>query len=340
MKQAVLTKPGTFEIEEAERPEPGPGQVLVRMRATGVCGSDLHFYRGEFPVPPRFVLGHECAGEVAALGEGVTGFEVGDRCALELFTVCLTCAHCRTGNYQLCASRQANGLNTAGGLREYMTLPPYALYKLPPEVDFGLAALCEPLAVSVHGLRRADLRFGERVAVLGAGTIGLTAVAAAKAMGASYVACSARHPHQKEMAERLGADAVFPDSNEGIGQMNAALGGADVVVETVGGTADTLAQSFVLVVPGGRIAVLGAFTKPVQLHPIMFFVKEPTVLGANCYGRPGRWSDYEVAIEIMRQRAEAMRQLITHRFPLEEVAAAYATAADKSSGAIKVQVTQ
>lgn len=338
MKQAVLTQPGTFEIEEASQPEPGPGEVLVRVRATGVCGSDLHFYRGEFPVPPRFVLGHECAGEVAALGDGVTGLEVGDRCALELFRVCLTCAYCRTGNYQLCPSRQANGLNAPGGLREYMTLPPYALYRLPPDVDFGLGALCEPLAVSVHGLRRAHLSFGERVAVLGAGTIGLTAVAAAKAMGAAYVACSARHPHQRAMAERLGADAVFPDGADGIAAMNAATGGADVVVETVGGTADTLAQSFVLVAPGGRIAVLGAFTKPVQLHPIMFFVKEPTVLGANCYGRPGRWSDYDVAIEILRQQGEAMRQMITHRFSLDDVAAAYATAADKRSGAIKVQV--
>ncbi len=308
------------------------------MRNVGVCGSDLHFYRGNFPVPPGFVLGHECAGEVAALGDGVTGFAPGDRVALELFTVCLTCPQCRSGNYHLCPSRKANGINCPGGLREYMTLPPYALYKLPDEVDFELGALCEPLAVAVHGLRLVDLKFGEKAGVLGAGTIGLLAVAAAKAMGASFVAATARHPHQKAMALAVGADAVFDATNEGVAQMAGALGGADVVVETVGGEADTLGHAMNLIGAGGRISVLGAFTKPVQLHPIMFLLKEARVVGSNCYGRPGRRSDYEIAIEIMRRNAERLRALITHRFPLEDVAQAYATADDKSSGAIKVTV--
>lgn len=338
MRQAVIAAPGTFELQDAQAPTPAAGEVLVRVRKVGVCGSDLHFYRGEFPVPPNFVLGHECAGEVAALGDGVTGFEAGDAVALELFTVCLTCVQCRSGNYHLCPSRKANGLNIPGGLLEYMALPQYALYRLPSEIDFELGALTEPLAVAVHGLRLVDLRFGERVAVLGAGTIGLMAVAAAKAMGATYVAATARHPHQKAMAEAVGADAVFSDAADGIGQMTAATGGADVVVETVGGHADTLGQAFTVVAPGGRISVLGAFTQPVQIHPIMFFLKEPRVVGSNCYGRPGRRSDYEIAIEIMRRNAGTLRRCITHRFPLERVADAFAIADDKKSGAIKVQI--
>src|SRR5581483_2792209 len=201
------------------------------------------------------------------------------------------------GNYHLCPRRKANGLNINGGLSEYLALPHYALYKLPPEVDCELGALCEPLAVGVHGLRLVDLRFGDRVAILGAGTIGLLAIVAAKEMGATYVAATARHPHQKAMAEAL-------------------------------------------VAPGGRISVLGAFTAPVQLHPIMFFIKEPRVVGSNCYGRPGRRSDYELAIEIMRRNAERLRPLVTHRFALEDVAQAFATADDKQSGAIKVHVVQ
>lgn len=339
MKQAIVAGPGKFEIQDAEVPVASAGEVLVRVRSVGVCGSDLHFYRGEFPVAPGFVLGHECAGEVEVLGEGVTGFAKGDRVALEVFTVCLTCVQCRSGNYHLCPSRKANGLNMPGGLREYMVVPSYALYALPPEVDCELGALTEPLAVTVHGLRLVDLRFGDRVAVLGAGTIGLMAVAAAKAMGATYVACTARHPHQKAMAEALGADAVFSDSAEGIGQIAKATGGADVVVETVGGHAETLGQALTVVGLRGRISVLGAFTQPVQIHPIMFFLKEPTVVGSNCYGRPGRQSDYEIAIEIMRRNAESLRRCITHRFALEDVADAYATADDKKSGAIKVQVS-
>jgi 2-desacetyl-2-hydroxyethyl bacteriochlorophyllide A dehydrogenase len=338
MRQASIAGPRAFELSDVDVPAPAPGQVLIRVRSVGVCGSDLHFYRGEFPVPPGFVLGHECAGEVEVLGEGVTGFAKGDRVALELFDVCLKCVQCRSGNYHLCPSRKANGLNIPGGLREFMPVSSYALYKLPPEVDCELGALSEPLAVAVHGLRLVDIRFGDRVAVLGAGTIGLMAIAAARAMGATYIAATARHPHQKAMAEALGADAVFGDDPASIGEIARASGGADVVVETVGGHANTLADALTVVGLGGRISVLGAFTQPVQIHPIMFFVKEPTVVGSNCYGRPGRRSDYELAIEIMRRNAESLRRCITHRYSLEDIAQAYTTADDKTSGAIKVQI--
>jgi 2-desacetyl-2-hydroxyethyl bacteriochlorophyllide A dehydrogenase len=338
MKAALLNGPRTFAIRDVEQPHPGPGEALVRMRSVGVCGSDLHFYRGEFPLPPGFILGHECCGEVVALGDGVAGFSVGDRVALELFKVCLTCTKCRTGEYQHCPSRKAFGLNAPGGLQEYLVVPAYTMYRLPDEIEFALGALLEPLTVNVHGMRLVDLRFGDRVAVLGAGTIGLMGVAAARAMGATYVAATARHQHQKEMALALGADAVFDATAAGIGKMNAAVGGADVVVETVGGHADTLAHALTLVAVGGRISVLGAFTQPVQIHPIMFFLKEPRIVGSNCYGRGGRLSDYELSIEIMRRQPDLFRRAITHEFGIDDVAQAYATADDKSSGAIKVQV--
>lgn len=339
MKAAVFAGARKFEIQDMEQPQPGPGEALIRMRNVGVCGSDLHFFRGEFPLPPGFILGHECSGEVAALGDGVSGFQIGEAVALELFSVCLTCAHCRSGNYQHCASRKANGLNAPGGLRQYITTPTYTMYKLPPEVDFELGALIEPLTVNVHGLRLVDLRFGERVAILGAGTIGLTGIVAARAMGATWIGVTARHPQQKQMALALGADEVFDSSDEGVAQLAKASAGADVVVETVGGHADTLAQAINVVGIGGRISVLGAFTAPVQLHPIMFFLKEMKIVGSNCYGRGGRRSDYELSLEIMRRNADPLRKLITHRFPLEAVAEAYATADDKSSGAIKVTIT-
>ena len=339
MKAITYAGARSLEMKDVEQPPaPGPGEALVRVRSVGVCGSDLHFFRGEFPVPPGHILGHECAGEVAALGEGVTGFAAGDKVALELFTVCMACEQCRSGDYHLCPSRKANGLNAPGGLREYMTVPSYAMYKLPPEVDCELGALCEPLAVAVHGLRLVDLRFGERVAVLGAGTIGLMALAAAKAMGATWIGVTARHPHQRAMAEALGADAIFGDDAAAIAQLTAAAQGADVVVETVGGHANTLQEAMQVVGLSGRISVLGAFTQPVQVHPIFFFLKEVRIVGSNCYGRPGRRSDYELAIEIMRRNADSLRRVITHRFPLEQAMDAYATADDKSTGAIKVQV--
>jgi threonine dehydrogenase-like Zn-dependent dehydrogenase len=159
-------------------------------------------------------------------------------------------------------------------------------------------------------------------------------------MGATFIASTARYPQQREMATVMGADAVFDATNEGIGQMAKAVsGGYDVVVETVGGHAETLAQALQVVGIGGRISVLGAFSQPVTIHPIVFFMKEPKIVGSNCYGRPGRRSDYELGIEIMRRRPEEFRRLITHRFGLDDIATAYATADDKKSGAIKVTVT-
>jgi 2-desacetyl-2-hydroxyethyl bacteriochlorophyllide A dehydrogenase len=338
MKAAVLAGARSIEVREVDDQAPGPGEVLVRMRNVGICGSDLHFYRGEFPVAKDFIPGHECAGEVEALGDGVKGLQAGDRVAVEGFKVCLTCGFCRTGRYQHCPGRKAFGLNAPGGLREYQVLPAYTLYKLPDAIDFELGALLEPLTVSVHGLRLVDLRFGDRVAVLGSGTIGLTAIAAARAMGATHVAATARHPQQKAMAQALGADVVYDATNDGVAALAKDSGGVDVVVETVGGEAETLAQALQCVGIKGRISVLGAFTKPVQLHPIMLFLKEATIVGSNCYGRPDRMSDYEMSIEIMRRDPETLRRLITHRFRLDDIAKAYETADDKRTGAIKVTV--
>jgi 2-desacetyl-2-hydroxyethyl bacteriochlorophyllide A dehydrogenase len=340
MKAALLTAPRNIELTEVDDIAADAGEVLVRMCNVGICGSDLHFYRGEFPLPKGFVLGHECAGEVTAVGDGVKGFAPGDRVAVEGFKVCLTCAYCRSGRYQHCPERKAFGLNEHGGLREYQALPSYALYRLPDEIDFELGALLEPLTVSVHGLRLVDMRFGDRVCVLGSGAVGLTAVAAARAMGASFIASTARYPQQREMAAAMGADLVVEGTNEGIAAATKAAGGGfDVVVETVGGHAETLGQALQAVAINGRISVLGAFSQPVSIHPIMLFVKEPTIVGSNCYGRGGRQSDYELAIEIMRRRPEEFRRLITHRYGLDEIATAYATADDKSSGAIKVMVS-
>ena len=338
MKAALLAGRRRFEIADVDAPEPAPGEALVRVRSVGVCGSDLHFYRGEFPLPAGFCLGHEVSGEVEALGDGVNGFAKGDRVALELFTVCRSCAQCRSGNYHLCRSRKSNGIDMPGGLREYMTVPAYDLYKLPEAVDAELGSLVEPLAVNVHGLKLAGMQFGERVGVLGAGTIGLMAIAAARAMGAAHISVSARYPHQRVMANALGADAIFDANAAGAQQMAKSAGGADIVVETVGGSADTLAQALPLVAPRGRVCMLGVFTAPVQLHPLLLTLREATIVGSNCYNRTGAQSDYEIAIEIMRREGESLRSIITHRFPLASVAEAYETADDKKSGAIKVMV--
>lgn len=337
MRAAFVAGPRSFAVREVEAPAPGPGEALVRVRNCGICGSDLHFYRGDFPAPPDLVMGHEIAGEVAAVGAGVTGVREGDRVAVEPLVVCGSCAYCRSGSYQLCPERKLLGTFAAGGFAEYVRVPAVMLYPLPGDVPFELGALVEPVAVVVHGLRLVRLEGGERVLVLGGGTIGLVSAAVALALGASEALVAARHPHQRAAAERLGARALDAADS---GSLNAAAAAAppDVVVETVGGKADTLNQAVQLVRPGGRVSVLGLFTGPVQVNATLFLLKEVLAAGSITYGRPSVRSDFDVAVDVVRRMRDRLAGLITHRVPLEAIGEGFAIAADKSTGSIKVTV--
>lgn len=340
MRAAVISGPQRFEVQEIEAPEVQPGGVLVRVRNCGICGSDLHFYRGEYPAIPGLRLGHEIAGEVAAVGEGVTGLSTGQRVAIEPVEVCRECNFCRTGRYQLCPARKLLGTAAPGAFAEYVHVPAYIVHPLPDGVDFEVGALVEPLAVSVHGLRQVGLSVGERVAVLGSGTIGLMALVGARAMGASDVFMTARYPHQADAARALGADQVVEAGDNTVQELIAAFRGRlpEVVVETVGGHADTLNQAVTLAQPGGRVSMLGLFTGQVSLNATAAVLKEVLLLGGITYGRPGSRSDFEVALEIAARRAEDLRRLITHRVALADIEQGFATAADKSQRSIKVTV--
>ncbi len=340
MRAAVVAGPQRFEVKEIETPEVQPGRALVRVRNCGICGSDLHFYKGDFPVAPGMRLGHEIAGEVAALGESVAGLSVGQRVAIEPVEVCRECHFCRTGRYQLCADRKFLGTMLPGAFAEYIHVPAYTVHPLPDGIDFEVGALVEPLAVAVHGLRQVGLSFGERVAVLGAGTIGLMALVGARALGASDVFVTARYEHQAEAARALGADLVVQAGEGALQELSAAFGERfpEVVVETVGGHADTLNEAVTLAQAGGRVSILGIFSQRVNLNATVAVLKEVQLLGGITYGRPGSRSDFEVALEIARQRADDLRRVITHRVPLADIERGFATAADKSQRSIKVTV--
>ncbi|MCH8950495.1 MAG: zinc-binding dehydrogenase, partial [Chloroflexi bacterium] len=203
-----------------------------------------------------------------------------------------------------------------------------------------VGALVEPLAVTVHGLRQAGLTFGERVAIIGSGTIGLMALIAARALGASDVFITARHAHQADAARALGAAQVVEANGTEIEKLTAAFGGRppDVVVETVGGSGETLDQAITLAAPGGRVSILGIFTGPATVNATAAVMKEVTLYGGITYGRPGSRSDFEVALQIAAQHTEDLRRVITHRVKLADIERGFATAADKSQGSIKVTV--
>jgi L-iditol 2-dehydrogenase len=338
MRCGYCEAPYRMVVREVPKPSPGAGEVLVRVQNCGVCGSDLHFYTGHFP-PPAVCPGHEISGQVAAVGSGVSGWKEGDAVVVEPLLVCRECGFCRTGNYQLCPQLRLLGTMADGGFADFVRVPAYCLFRVPAGLDPAVAALAEPLAVNVHGLRLAGLAPGDRVLVLGAGTIGLLAVAAARAGGAGEIWISARYPHQAEMARQLGAQRVFTGQQAAL-ELSAATQEIppDIVVETVGGQADTVSEAAQAVRRGGTVVVLGVFTSAPALPALLLVVKEVRIVGSMTYGRTIARADFEWALEILSRDPTGFARLITHRFELAELASAFATAADKRSGAIKVSV--
>ncbi len=340
MRAAVLREQKHFELEEIPLPAPGPGQVRIEIEACGVCGSDLHYYNGGM-LPLGLTPGHEIAGRVDAVGSGVTSPAVGDAVAVEPLQTCDDCEYCETGRDSICRDLQFIGFHTQGGMAQYIVLPARRAIPLAKDLDSAVAALTEPVAVSVHGLNRGSLEEGQRVLVLGAGTVGLVTLITAGSLGAGEVWVTARHAHQAELARRLGATRVLDERDAGPQELDR-LGREvdfDLVVESVGGRADTLAGACMAARPGGTISVLGVFVDSPALAPFHSLLKELTLCWSNCYQRPpGNRSDFEVAAEIVDRERERLSQLTTHQLPLSKINDAFALANEKREGAIKVSV--
>lgn len=337
MHAAFCTEPGKFVLRDVAQPTPCADEAVVQVHSCGVCGSDLHYFHGGFP-PPPVCPGHEISGRVTAVGDAVRQIGIGERVAIEPLVVCRECPYCRSGDYQLCRKFCLVGTMRDGGFAEYVVMPAYALFPLPPAVDYEIGALTEPLAVAVHAVRLAKLGLGHRILVLGAGTIGLLSVAAARAAGAAEVWITARHPQQRAAAVALGAARVFAATDEVTAALEDDSIDVDVVIETVGGTADTLNEAVQLVRPGGTIAVLGVFTTIPPLNALSLVLKEVRLIGSLTYGRAGRRADFDLALGLLAAEPERFRQLITHRFRLAEITQAFETAGDKGSGSLKVSV--
>ena len=327
---------GRIVAREAKAEDPGPGQVRVRVERCGICGSDLHCFRGHAPQPAA-CPGHEMSGVVEALGRGVTAVREGDRVAVEPALRCGTCSACRSGDYHLCARLALCGVTAPGGMASSLVVPDYTLFPLPASVDFALGALAEPVAVAMHAARLGGVREGSRVLVLGTGTIGLAAVCAARHLGAAHVAVTARHPQQRELAAQLGADLVLDPDEAG----DARIGGQrpDVAIETVGGRAPTVGDGVRAVARAGTVVMVGLFEETPAFDPGLLLAKEVRLVGSMIYNRPaGARADFELALDCLAARSESLRALVTHTFALHDVQRAFDTAADKASGAVKVML--
>jgi 2-desacetyl-2-hydroxyethyl bacteriochlorophyllide A dehydrogenase len=338
MRAARAEGPGRIVVEDVERPAPGPGEVVVAIGACGICGSDLHWYHDEMMMPVA-CPGHEIAGTVAMAGGGVDTLREGDRVSVEGIASCGACRYCLAGNYHYCPRIGIVGMTIPGGYAEYLKIPARHCFAV-GDMDMATAALSEPLGVAVHGVRIAGLGIGQRVLVLGAGTIGLMAVVAARAGGAGEILVTARRPQQKAAALALGADRVFSDDDEGALFEAAGESPIDLVVESVGGSASTLDTAVAACRPGGTICLLGVYTKPINFPALFTVAKELTIKGSFVYNRAGSRADFDVVIDLLRRDGKRIGEtMITHRFPLERIDEAFRTAADKTSGSIKVTIT-
>lgn len=323
---------GRVELIESRVSDPGSGCIKIRVRRCGICGSDLHFFLGR-QAPPTVCPGHEFSGEISAAGRETPGWHEGDRVTVEPLERCGRCGRCRAGDYHLCAGVGIYGIHHPGAMASEIVVPAYTVFALPGQVDFSLGALTEPLAVGIHALRLARVGKGSRVLVLGAGTIGLLCAAAARHLEAEHVAISARHRHQHEAAEGLGVDTVIDPA-----EVRTYSPQPDVVIETVGANASTVADAVSVVDYAGSVIVVGLFDAALEFDPLTMMVKEVRMTSSMVYNTSDRHADFQIALDILASRGQELRGLITHEFPLERAQKAFETAADKASGAVKVML--
>ena len=264
MKVAYLTPDGDVELSSADRPSPAPDEVVVAVDRVGVCGSDLHYYEhgenGGNVVEEPLVLGHECAGRVAATGEAVAEPSVGDRVAVEPGVPCGDCEHCRSGEYNLCSDVTFMGSPPDhGAFREYVAWPADYVYPLPDGVSTAAGALCEPLSVGIHAVRRSGVAEGDAVLVTGAGTVGQLTADAARMAGADAVVVSDPVASKLELAESRGADAGVDVTEADVGEAlseRVGVDAVDVVIEA-SGSPSAVESTLDAVKRGGVVTFVG-----------------------------------------------------------------------------------
>jgi 2-desacetyl-2-hydroxyethyl bacteriochlorophyllide A dehydrogenase len=337
MRTAVFEAPGEIAVRDAPDPEPGPRELVVRVRAAGICGSDLHEYRARrqlYEVPyPRVAQGHEFAGEVVAVGPEVDDLATGDRVAVQPMIGCGACRWCAAGRFSLCPRLEHLGFARPGGFAELCALPRANAYALPSGVALDEAALLDCVAVGVHALHRVAPGPDARVAVLGAGPMGLACAAVALATGARDVTVVGRREASLAAARAVGAGTVLHVDDDACRTLE-----ADVVLETAGGT-DALERAIGVADRGATIGLVGEAFGRVPFDHQRVLERELTVAACWSYDTWDGASEFAAALELVAAGRVRLAPAITHRFGLDAIGEAFATADDRAaSGAVKVLV--
>jgi L-iditol 2-dehydrogenase len=346
MKAVVATGSNRFEVTDVATPTPARGQALLRVKATTVCGTDQKILAGLFP-GTKFphIPGHEFAGEVIEVGEGVDEVQPGDRVGVEVHVGCGQCPRCLEGLYQLCLNygrpekgHAHIGFTVAGGLAEYAALAVRALHKLPEQLSWDQGAFCDNLGIALYAVERGHLRAGETVVVIGAGAFGALAVQVARALGAARTVLLGTRAERMQRIQHLADTVVIGGGEAAVDDTRAALGGqgADLVVEFAG-TPEAARQAIQLARRGGRVVLAGA-TGPgrelsgVDLSTIVRGHLDIYGSLANPRGISRR------GLELIATGAVDVAPLITHCFALDDFADAWTTFVERRDGAIRVML--
>ena len=338
MKAAVLYRVRDLRLEDVMTPKIKDDEVLIRIHATGICGTDIHIYRGEWKTRMPIILGHEFSGAIAEIGRDVSNLNVDDPVVAEPNIPCGSCYFCRMSerNY-FCENLQAVGVTINGAFAEYVKIKAANVYKLPKDLSLDEAALIEPLACCIRGIDQAGIRVGDTVAIIGAGPIGLILLQLAKLAGASMLIQTDMEDARLKMARKLGADYVIniteEDPVEAIKRLTNGYG-TDVAIEAVG-SPKAITQAMRATRRGGRLNIFGVSPQDAvwEVKPFELYDKELTI--TTSYRSP---FTFQRAVKIVSSRKVKLKPLISHVFRLEEIQRAFEVAEKRLEDAVKVLV--
>jgi len=329
-----------FRIERVPKPKIRDNEVLVRVKAASICGTELHAYTGlskrreEIHGLP-LVMGHEFSGEVAEVGKNVSEVSVGDRVAVNPLITCGKCEQCITGKTNICKEIKMIGLHVDGAFAEYVPVVTENCYKIPDTLSFEEVALMEPCSVGIHAVNITPIELGDNVAVIGDGPIGLMALQAAKLAGAARIFVIGHHNHRLDLAKKLGADEVINEKEEDAVKKVMELTdgkGVDVVLEAVG-TRKAVQQGIDMANKGKTITVIGLLEKSMELNMLNVAVKELRIQGSYGYTK----KEFGSSVKLASRNKIDLKQMITHVFSLEEIQKGFEILAQKKN-AIKVVI--
>lgn len=334
MQAAVMTKPFMIEFQNVLRPVPGPHEVLVCVKAAGICGSDVHFYDGSNPYAryPQ-IFGHELSGIIEEVGSEVTIRQVGDRVVVEPAVPCGNCYPCRIGKYNACGNIGMIGSVRAGGFADFVAVPENHVHVMPNGMNFEIGALCEPFTIGAQAIDRSDIRPGQTVTILGMGPIGLTILTQIKKKHNVKVFAVDLVPERLELARVFGADVVVnPNERDTIEAINEWTGGegSNVVIESAG-IPLTIEQTIHLVSPGGRIVIVGLTGKDVTFPGQLLTKKDVEI-----YGTRHSVNKFPEVIQFLHANPDVAEVFITKIMPFNEIETALQTAKNYPNEVMKI----